>query len=36
MNTASLARHYRMLTPWERVPLILTAAARATRMKRAV
>jgi len=29
MNTASLARHYDALTPWERWPLLIAAEARA-------
>jgi hypothetical protein len=29
MNTALLARHYDVLTPWERLPLLVAAAARA-------
>lgn len=28
MNTKALARHYRSLSPWERLPLIVTAADR--------
>jgi hypothetical protein len=34
MNTKGLARHYAILTPWERLPLILAASARGDEQER--
>jgi hypothetical protein len=34
MNTNGLARHYKALTPWERLPLIAAASVRADEVER--
>jgi hypothetical protein len=34
MNTNGLARHYKALTPWERLPLIAAASARGDEVER--
>jgi hypothetical protein len=34
MNTDHLARHYEVLTPWERLPLIVAASARADEVEK--